>query len=206
LIGVEAEPSHYKYMRHFFRDNGLNPNDHWLMEAAVSDTPGTVFFYTGNPDQWYGQCIVSDPQLHAPAQETFYHRFARLFKSHDKKQVAIRRVRSISLDSILQRLSWVDLVDADIQGSEGAVFEASSAQLDAKVKAVHIGTHSQEQESRLRHLFTAMRWEAVFDYPCGKTADTPWGPIKFEDGVQAWRNPRLRNERKRHGYDARNSH
>src|SRR5207248_1548443 len=119
---------------------------------------------------WYGQCIVTNPEHHLAEQETLFKRFARLFKCHDKKKIGVRKVKSVSLDSILKRLNWVDLVNADIQGSEAAVFETSSAQLDAKVKAVYIGTHSQEQESRLRYLFTSIKWQAVFDYPCGKQA------------------------------------
>jgi FkbM family methyltransferase len=188
LIGEEAEPSHFRYMKRFFRDNGRNPNDHWLIEAAVSDRPGAVFFYTGNPTQWYGQCVVSDPGKHAPQRGTFLTSLARLFTRAYKVKVGVREVKSINLDSILQRLTRADLLDADIQGSEAAVFESSAAQLEAKVRAVHIGTHSQEQESRLRHLFTSLGWEAVFDFPCAKQVETPWGTVRFEEGVQAWRN------------------
>jgi hypothetical protein len=32
-IGVEAEPTHFKWMLEHFRDNGLDPVDHNLMEA-----------------------------------------------------------------------------------------------------------------------------------------------------------------------------
>src|SRR5262249_46457154 len=100
-------------------------------------------------------------------------------------------VKAISLNSILEKLERIDLIDADIQGSEAAVFEASTALLNARVRKVHIETHSPEQEARLRILFSALSWEPVFDYPAMTTSQTPWGPIHFQGGVQVWTNPRL---------------
>jgi FkbM family methyltransferase len=43
LIGVEAEPDHYKWMKLHFTDNGINP----------------VFFHVGDPHKSYGQHIAS---------------------------------------------------------------------------------------------------------------------------------------------------
>ena len=36
LIGVEAEPSHYKWMVQHFEDNKINPAEHELLQAAAA--------------------------------------------------------------------------------------------------------------------------------------------------------------------------
>ncbi len=40
LIGVEAEPTHFEWLKQHFNDNGLDPAQHELIEAAV-DGAGT---------------------------------------------------------------------------------------------------------------------------------------------------------------------
>ena len=97
----------------------------------------------------------------------------------------------MSLGTLLRPLEIVDLVDADIQGAEADVFEAAAADIAAKVRRVHIGTHGPEVEDRLRRLFDRLGWECRFDYPGGGESDTPWGPVVFEDGIQSWLNPAL---------------
>jgi hypothetical protein len=94
----------------------------------------------------------------------------------------------VSLTSILDQLESVDLIDLDVQGVEADVLE-SAAQALGKVQRVHIGTHSAENEQRLRALFDRLGWDSLNDYPCGAEAETPWGSIAFQDGVQTWVNP-----------------
>jgi hypothetical protein len=80
----------------------------------------------------------------------------------------------------------------DIQGHELAIVSAGIALLNDKVKRVHIGTHSAEIEHGLRELLRAQGWSCLFDYAGGGTSETPWGAFHFQDGVQSWENPRLR--------------
>ena len=49
IVAVEAEPHHFSWLNATFADNGLNPADHRLIEAAVSDR-GTALFYIASPD------------------------------------------------------------------------------------------------------------------------------------------------------------
>jgi hypothetical protein len=62
LIALEAEPSHYRWMKQHARNNGLR---RWslagsckLIEAAVSREAGRERFYFGNAMDWYGQALV----------------------------------------------------------------------------------------------------------------------------------------------------
>jgi hypothetical protein len=59
------------------------------------------------------------------------------------------------------------------------------------VRRVHIGTHSDENKERLRRLFEGLDWKGLNDFPNGRTNQTPYGPMPFEDGVQTWLNPKL---------------
>ncbi|MBI5057046.1 MAG: class I SAM-dependent methyltransferase [Nitrospirae bacterium] len=169
LIGVEAEPDHYRWMVQHFLDNGIDPDSHQLIEAAVSDRDGNVMFYTGRADEWYGQAIAGKITASSSAKD----------------------IRSVSLNTLLAPLDSVDLIDLDVQGEELSVLSAASAELDRKVKKVHIGTHSLQVEKGLRAMFGKMGWISVYDFPCGGTSTTQYGDIIFLDGVQTWINPKL---------------
>jgi len=101
------------------------------------------------------------------------------------------RVPGISLRTILKKLDRVDLIDLDIEGQELITLTAAVAGLDAKVKRLHIGTHSAEIEAGLRRLLSDHGWRCLVDYPLLKTSETPFGVISFGNGVQSWVNPRL---------------
>lgn len=171
LIGVEAEPTHFEWMRQHFRDNGLDLEQHELIEAAVDDYERTIRFYVGKPDEWYGQRIVQPEE--------------RI------EGLAVREVKTITLTRILDRLELVDLIDLDVEGAEWVVLRSAIEQLNQKVKRVHIGTHASDLERALRALFWEHGWYKRNDYAVSRTEQTEWGEIYFENGVQTWINPRL---------------
>jgi FkbM family methyltransferase len=197
LVGVEAEPTHFRWLLQHLRDNGLDPDQHRLVRAAVAPTDGTVRFQRGDAAAWYGQSIdPDDPAAKLSGPVSRLIRWSRnsaanrlAFGQHARK---MRRTRSVALATLLEPHVHVDLVDADVQGAEADVFEPAGALLAAKVRRVHIGTHDRENERRLRAFFTALGWECRFDHPSGTRCETSWGSIDFEDGVQSWVNPALR--------------
>jgi FkbM family methyltransferase len=190
LVGVEAEPTHFGWMQQHFRDNGVDPASLKLIQAAVAAEAGRVRFHVGDPDAWYGQAI--EPGQPAPAPEpSLFARIRRFLDHRPPRERAVIEVRAVSLLSILEGEQEVDLIDLDVQGSEADVLEAADDMLSKKVKRVHVGTHSEENESRLRSLFVRLGWEKLNDYPCGAEAETDWGRISFQDGVQTWLNPGL---------------
>ena len=170
LLGVEAEPEHFKWMALHFADNGLCPANHRLIEAAVAARDGEVSFYTGNPVNWYGQAIAPEQTSNSPD---------------------IKRVPAISLQSLLAGLGEVDLIDMDVQGAEYEVLGAAATEIDLQVKRLHIGTHSHEVEAGIRDLFGDLGWLCLNDYPCLSKNMTPFGQVEFQDGVQTWLNPKL---------------
>ncbi len=198
LIAVEPEPVVFGWMRQHFADNNVDERGHSLIHAAISDTPGTAMFYIGgprggpydrHPNSWYGQALTKDydaASLNRP--DGVYAGFKVIEHSSGWRSI---RIPTLSLRCILKDVDRVDLVDLDIEGQELISLSQAIDDLDAKVKRLHIGTHSQEIEAGLRQLFTAHGWQCLADHSLHSTSQTPWGAIRFENGVQSWVNPRL---------------
>jgi FkbM family methyltransferase len=178
LICVEAEPNKCVMLRQHLRDNGIDPTDHRIVEAAVSSKDGPVFFTIGRAVDWRGQAIL-------PSIDYGYG---------DWDGVHVETVDGVSLATILTCTGIIDLIDMDIQGAEADVIESSPALLNDQVKRVHISTHNADVEARIRAALGALEWRQVWDFPCGEVRETPVGKVDFQDGVQAWVNPRHEGE------------
>jgi FkbM family methyltransferase len=197
LVGVEAEPTHFHWMQQHFHDNDVDPEVHTLINAAVSPAGGSVRFHVGDPSAWYGQAIdMNQPHVERPTRLRKVRSLLELRQNSTELPIVeeptdrrIVEVPAITLSAILGELEFVDLADLDIQGAEADVLESAEELLSSKVNRVHIGTHSEENEARLRALFGRLGWEKLNDYASGAEVETPWGAIEFQDGVQTWRNP-----------------
>ena len=49
LVLVEPEPDNCKWIERHMRDNGIDPDDHWLVPLAISDKTDPVLFPVGSP-------------------------------------------------------------------------------------------------------------------------------------------------------------
>lgn len=191
-IAVEAEPQHFRWMREHFADNGINPDDHDLLWAAVGSNSGVAPFATGEAGSWYGQSVCDSelPSLNARGRR---HLRARGLLGRPPRTPDVRRVRwvpMITLCEVVTDEPHIDLLDLDIQGLELEVLAAAAQLVDRRVRRVHIGTHSRDIEEGLRGLFRGLDWRCLNDYPCHSVTQTPYGEISFQDGVQTWVNPR----------------
>jgi FkbM family methyltransferase len=178
LLGVEAEPQHFQWMLRHFKENNI-PESHYIaLEAAAVGRPGDCWFPVGNSQAWYGQAVCSEDQI-LP------------------RDVKLRRTRGVTIDEILKLLSPLDYLQMDIQGAEFDVLSYRPDCLDRQVRLVNIGTHSAEIEALLRKLFKGLAWECLHDVRLGSRIPVRLGnelgpEVEFGDGVQVWRNPRLR--------------
>jgi FkbM family methyltransferase len=179
LIAVEAEPTHFAWIADHLRDNGFDSTAATLIPAAVAPVDGEALFYTGAASAWWGQ------EMYEPTGRR------KQIADVNGESVQLARVRAVSLNTILAPLDRVDLIDMDIQGAELDVCRAAASELNAKVHRVHIGTHRPWIDLGLRDLFASLGWRNVWDFPCKRTQTMPFGEIDFEDGVQAWVNPRF---------------
>ncbi|MBA2462981.1 MAG: FkbM family methyltransferase [Actinobacteria bacterium] len=188
LIGVESEPTHFRWMKRHMADNRVTRDTRWLVKAAVAADEGHVWFHVGEAADWYGQAIANAPPDKAPG--TLARVGESLWRLIGKpEERSVRRVRAVTLESLLRDEQMVDLIDIDVQGAEADVLEPAAEVLDEKVRRIFVGTHSRDNEERVRQLFSGLGWSCSFDFPGSGESDTPWGRIHFEDGVQAWRNP-----------------
>lgn len=185
LVAVEAEPSHFQFSKRHMQLNGIDPEQHRLIEAAVNASGDKTRFTMGKADGWYGQAMF------APRKRSLLTRVANWlgYKPPEMKGVSVVWVEAVTLNSLLAQLPHVDLLDLDIQGAEAEVLEASIEALKRKVWRVHIGTHSPKIEQQLRALFGQAGWVKINDYACQRSQASPYGEIHFGDGVQTWLNP-----------------
>jgi FkbM family methyltransferase len=191
LVGVEAEPSHFKWMAEHFADNGLKPAEHRLLEAAVAPSRGRVFLQCPHTDPraHYGQSIdtASPPDSPSLAKRIAHRLFGRA--PVPSPQQAGVWVKAMTLEKVLAGLDRVDLIDADVQGTEADIFCPAIATLARRVRLVHIGTHDPAIDVKLREVFRAAGWKCRWDYGCNRTQPTPYGEVHFQDGIQSWVSP-----------------
>ena len=206
LTIVEAEPTHFEWAKRHMLANGIDPLDHWLINAAVSASSDPRLFMLGSGLYFNG--IVRDGDIEEIVQQLI-----------DRKQTpeAIRNlmlggrcgmqipydsaagqdifdyqfVSALPLADILAPLPQVDLIDMDIQGAEDAVIPPAMEMLDRRVKRIHIGTHHADIHSGLWDLFFEHEWACEFDYAPLGTHETAWGKFDTMDGILHFSNTRL---------------
>ncbi|MDB5036999.1 MAG: hypothetical protein JWQ35_527 [Bacteriovoracaceae bacterium] len=187
LVGIEPDPVRFSYMGEHFIDNGISPEDHQLIQAGVSDKAGTFFQSQSENKMWsYGQSLLHQDNFDEMAKTLSSPELVT-----EDGFVMARGVECIPLSAVIAKFSQVDLLDCDLQGEELRVIQESIDLLTAKVKRLHIGTHSEEIERGLRELMSSHGWECLNDYSLGKRLPTPFGIVPFLDGIQTWVNPKL---------------
>jgi FkbM family methyltransferase len=174
LVAVEAEPTHFAWLKQHFRTNGINPDMHTLIEAAVNGSGEPAPFTVGHPQEWYGQAIV-------PEGSGF----------GNWPEARVVRVNAVTLPQLLTAVHRCDLIHMDIQGAELECIESSIDELTVKTRRVHVATHSVQIDERLERIFTGADWQGLALYGCGSHAETPFGQVPFQDGIQYWLNPLL---------------
>jgi len=172
LTGVEAEPTHYDMMLRHLRNNGVDPADHTILHAAVTMKGGEAWFQTGKPHEWWGQEVIAHPESYTPPENS-----------------GLTQVRAVSLPELLAPHERIDLVHMDVQGLERDVLGSALEMMNAKVRRVIVGTHSEWIEGSVRELMAG--WVKEFDFPMSQTHQTVYGPVSFGDGVQIYSNPAL---------------
>lgn len=168
LLGVEADPQHYEWMLDHVRDNGLDPEELFLIFGAASAEAGMLRFpVIDNPDVDYGASLRK-------AQGDVPH----------------IEVPGITMDQIIGHFTGpVDFMHVDIQGAEYDLLPAGMKQLQRNVKSIMIGTHmANEKHDGLARLFRESGWVEVMNYERNALSSTPYGEIRFGDGFLLYSN------------------
>ncbi len=206
LIIVEAEPTHFQWAKQHLAANGIDPNDHWLINAAVSTDSDPILFMRG-AGLYYNSAVTANDINNITSQIIDMGASEQVLKNLLSAGTCGMKipfnsaagqdlfdytfVSAIPLNDILAPLPLVDLMDIDIQGAENTVIEPAIEMLNRRVKRLHIGTHGADIHSGLWDLFFEHEWGCEFDFPPFSDNETPWGQFKTTDGILHLYNTRL---------------
>jgi hypothetical protein len=204
LVAIEPVPENCAWVRSHMRTNGIDPDEHWIIEAAVAPDNEPVLFPVGAPGSGLNSSIeVNTPQFRQTAVDLLKRdgaseRVLTNILLHNSTGIVrefgfglsgeIKFASAVTLRDVLAPIDRVDLLETDIQRSEGEIFPPAMALVNRKVRRVHIGTHGRDVHDMLVALFARAGWEIVFDYGPGKHL-TPRGPLELGDGILSARNP-----------------
>jgi len=209
LVAVEPEPDNYEWTKRHLRDNGIDPDDHWMVCSAISDRNDPVLFPIGSPGsgaqncfstneaaarQFYAKQLTSSRHANDALRNLLLHNNTGIKKElvpGSNFTAEIKFVSAVTLRDILSPFDVVDYVESDIQQSEILVFPPYIDLLKKKVRRIHIGTHGAEVHRALADLFKMNGWETIFDYAPNKTHTSALGSFETNDGVLTVRNPTL---------------
>lgn len=173
LLAVEGDPGHFAFLRQHFVDNGLDPNRHLLLQAAVGTLAGRARWPRVDPRNSYG---------------------TRPIYGADANPSATIDVQIVSINDLLAQQPRWDLVHIDVQGSEVSICEAGIRALNERAHWLIIGTHSRLIDGQLIALLMSAGWILENEKPA-IFAFQPNAPslesLTRVDGTQVWRNPRL---------------
>lgn len=186
LYGVEADAVHFTLMREHFCNNGLAPDAHTLLNAAVGARPGTA--------HW--------PKVPNPVNE-WATRPARENNALDLEYDGCRLAHSVeipvlSVVELVEREPRWDLVHLDLQGWEAEVCDEAIDVMDQRVHRLVVSLHSRRLEGEVLALFYSRGWMLENEKPT-RFVYQPAAPtmenMTVLDGIQVWRNPRIGQDR-----------
>ena len=213
FVLVEPEPHLLQSARRHFRNNGMEPSDHWLVPVAVTTEGRPTLILTGKARDGlariYGKTLVdglletlnNNNALEAGLRNLLgYMRVGLTLSGEgDDTDHDVAVVSTLALTDILAPLDRVDLIDIDIQGDEATVLPDSIDMMDRKVRRIHLGTHNMERHGGQQlhidmvRLFMDAGWEIVFDLTPSTRHHSRWGDFDTpSDGILTAVNPRLR--------------
>ncbi len=209
LVAVEPVPGNIDWIRRHMQNNGIDPNEQWIVPLAISDTIEPVFFPVGAPGVGSNNCYSTNERA---ARMQYAEEFIAGGNSAEALRnllmnnstgitksvipgydfdAEIKLVSSITLEELLSPFERVDLLEADIQQSEILVFPPFIELLRRKVRRIHIGTHGADVHTALRDLFADDGWDIVFSFKPNSRFESTLGNFETNDGVLTVRNPHL---------------
>lgn len=172
LLAVEGDPMHFSALRQHFLDNGLDPDSHTLLQAAVGPASGSV--------RW--------PRVADARNDWGTH---PLDPNEREDTVS---VQALAVAEVLTRERVWDLVHIDVQGGEVELLAGAPAEFDSLVRWLVIGTHSRLIESQLLAMLPERGWTLTNEKPCRFIFDLDAQAalrMTTHDGTQVWQNRRL---------------
>ena len=209
FVAVEGDPENVAWVRQHMRDNDMDPDTHWIVQAAISNNNNPVLFPVGWPGLGIQNCygtnegisrkiyadeIIASGRAEQAIRNIFLNNSTGIIKNLVPGQDfpgEIKIVSAVTLADLLGPFDVVDYLESDIQQSEIVVFPPFMDALKRKVRRIHIGTHGFDVHAALLGLFEKEGWDIVFNFAPNSQFDTPLGSFSTNDGVLTVRNPSL---------------
>ncbi len=178
LIGVEGDEGHIGFAREACAINGFAPDQVTLRHGIAAPTAGIALFPRQNQSgvQWGLEPVFGA----SPAE----HQSAIAAGSHEALPM-------IALAELTAAHESIDLLHIDIQGGEADFIAGCLPLLGEKIAYILVGTHSRQIEGRIIEMLLSEGWHLEIERPAIVSLDSAI-PAILVDGVQGWRNPRLR--------------
>jgi hypothetical protein len=209
VVAVEPVPENYAWTARHLRDNGIDPDEQWLLQTAISDRNAPVLFPVGAPGTGAQNCVSTNEaamrEVYADeliaagrAEEALRNLLVEnttgitkaLVPGHDFMG-EIKFVSAVTLRDLVGPFDVVDYLESDIQQSEIVVFPPYMDLLKRKVRRIHIGTHGKDVHWTLHDMFQQQGWDIVFSYEPNAMHDSALGPFSTNDGMLTVRNTNL---------------
>ena len=211
LVAVEPVPENLEWVARHFRDNGLNPDEHWLVPHAIAGDIAPVLFPIGAPGTGAQNAVSTNNRdarnyyvdLFTNAGAEAANTALRNLLLHNTTGLArdlvpgtdfkaeIQLVSAVTLHELLGPFDHIDFLESDIQQSEIEVFPPFIDLLRRKVRRILIGTHGKDVHQALHNLFTVNGWDIQFSFEPNGRYDTALGSFETNDGVLTVVNPDL---------------
>jgi FkbM family methyltransferase len=186
LLGVEADPGRFALMQQHFRDNGLDPEAHRLICAAVGVEAGHARWpRIGDPANAGGARPVRQEGVGLDAADTAY--MQGQLDDHVE-------VRIVPLAGLLEQEPVWDLVHVDVQGWEATLCSGAIEALNTRARWLIVGTHSRVLDGRMIDILHTAGWVLENEKPTRFQYEAQQPSLELMtqvDGAQIWRNPRL---------------
>jgi FkbM family methyltransferase len=206
LVAVEPVPQNCASLRRHMAFNGIDPNEHWILQAALGADNDPLLFPVGAHGA--GPSANSGDSNSKAFRQTLADSFrlrgqsGRVLKNillYNSTGVVrdlgagysgeVKFVSALKLEDVLWPFDRVDLLEVDIQSAEAQIIPPRMELLTRKVRRVHIGTHGRDIHVQLRALFSTAGWEIIFDFAPDAVHTTERGSLTLGDGVLTARNP-----------------
>ena len=209
LVAVEPVPANIDRIRREMRENGIDPDAQWIIQAVVSDNHEPAFFPVGAPGAGWQNCMASNDK---PVRQSYLDTFIKQGRVEEAlrnlllnnstglqqkgsdvegMEAEIKLVSCVTMADLLGPFERVDYVEADMQESEIRAFPPFMDLLKRKVRRIHVATHGKRVHAELHDAFAANGWQVLFSYAPESGHATPWGPLITNDGILTVLNPAL---------------
>jgi FkbM family methyltransferase len=205
LVAVEPAPQNCDWIRSHMATNGIDPDDHWIIQAALGHDNEPILFPVGAPGTGLNSSVwvssTESRQSYADALRSqgycervlenilLYNSTGLLRELGHGYSGELKLVSALTARDVLSPFDRIDLLEVDIQQSEIEVIPPCMELMNRKVRRIHVGTHGQDAHDLLRALLARAGWEIVFDYAPDSHHVTQRGSMDLGDGILTARNP-----------------